>query len=256
MEKINLEDIFACPKCKTPLKNHIKNGQCPKCNFAFKKEDQIWHLLNISKKRTLASQKLYENVHDHKFIGPKDGSYEILASFAKGNRTLNIACGQGYIEKLAPYTIGLDFSYNALKRAKQKGVKNLILADAHSLPFKDNSFDITISAGNLEHFENPQKALNEMARVSKIQILTVHRQLPIPFYPILFKLISLVLKINHQPIEKPLNQKYVEKMILKAGLKIIFKGVWTIPINHGRVISSLPEFKNIPACSFIISIKK
>lgn len=256
MEKINLTDIFACPKCKTPLNKHIKKGQCPKCGFLFKKENSVWHFLKISKKNTSISQKQYEHVHDHKFIGPQDGSYEILASFAKGNKTLNIACGQGDIEKLAPNTVGLDFSYNALKRAKQKGVKNLILADAHALPFKNNSFDITLSAGNLEHFDDPQKAIFEMARVSKIQILTVHRQLPIPFYPIAFKLISVILKINHQPIEKPMNTKDLEKMISKAGLKIIFKGVWTIPVNHGRVIKFLPELKNVPACSFIISIKR
>lgn len=256
MEKINIIDILACPKCKTALYKHIKDRKCPKCGFLFKIENKIWHFLKIKKKDTAVSQKLYEHVHDHKFIGPKDGSYEILASFAKGNRTLDIACGQGDIEKLAPNTLGVDFSLNALERAQKKGVKNLILADAHALPFIDNSFDITLSAGNLEHFENPQKAINEMARVSKIQILTIHRQLPIPFYQILFKIVSFILKINHQPIEKPMNTKEVEKMIQKAGLKIIFKGVWTIPVNHGRVIKILPEFKNIPACSFIVSIKK
>jgi len=256
MSKFQLEKILACPKCKTHLKKYIDKGRCPKCHFEFKKENGIWHLIKISQKVTAASLKIYDKMHAHNFTGPDDGSYEILASFARGNKCLDIACGQGDIEKLSPQTVGLEFSLNALKQAKKKGIKNLVLADAQYLPFQDNSFDIAISSGNLEHFENPQKALLEMARVSKIQVLTSHKYPPIPFAPLIYKIVSFIFSVKHQAIEKPIDMKNLEIMYKAANLQIIYKGTWTLPFNKGKVIKFLPEFTDTPSCNFIISIKK
>lgn len=254
------EQIFkkslACPKCHTALRKHLQKGNCPKCKFTFTKKDGIWHFLYLPNKQTKTSKEKYETVHSHKFTGPFDGSYEILATFARGNKTVDIACGQGAIEKLAPETVGVEFSQNALNYAQKNGARHLVLANAHYLPFKDNSFDISISAGNLEHFENPQEAISEMARISKIQIMTVHRQLSIPFGNLFFHLLTLLFKIQHQPIENPIDTKSLKNMLEKAGLHIVFRGVWTLPMNYGRVIRLLPELKNLPSCSFVISIKK
>jgi len=251
-----LETIFACPRCKTAIKPNNSFGKCPKCKFGFKKREGIWHFLHIPIKESKTSLLEYNTMHKGEFGGPNDGSYEILASMARGNKTVDIACGEGIIEKLAPETVGVEFSLNALKKAKVNGAKHLVLADAHALPFRDDAFDIAISSGNLEHFADPQTAINEMARVSKIQVLTVHRYPPIPFAPLLYNLITKIFKIIHQPIEKPISEISLEKMLQKAGLHIIYKGVWTLPVNYGRPIKFLPEFKNIPSCLFVISIKK
>lgn len=251
-----LEKIFACPRCKTPIKPNDSYGKCFKCNIKYKKIDGIWHFLHFPIKESRNSLLEYNAMHKGYFGGPKDGSYEILASIARGNKTLDIACGEGLIEKLAPETVGVEFSLIALKKAKTNGAKHLVLADAHALPFRDNAFNIAISSGNLEHFADPQIAIKEMARVSKIQVLTVHRYPPFPLSSLLYDLITKVFKIIHQPIEKPINQKLLEKMLQKAGLHIVFKGVWTLPVNYGRPIKFMPEFKNIPSCSFVISIKK
>ncbi len=254
MAKWNFNEQFACPKCKTPLKA-LSSSKCPKCKFSYSKKEGIWNFLYAKTKEGIKSMRNYDNMHKEDFGGPSDGSYEILASIAKGNKTLDIACGEGLIEKLAPSTVGLEFSLNALIKAKKNGVKNLVLADAQNLPFQDDSFDITISAGSLEHFPNPQKAINEMARVSRIQVFTVHKEFPIPFSSTFHNLATHALKITHQPIEKPLNQKKLEGMLKKAKLHIVFKGVWTLPVNYGRVIKFLPEFKNIPSCLFYFTIK-
>lgn len=251
-----LEKYFACPRCKTPLIAVEQKGKCKKCQFDYKKTDGIWHFLYLAKSKTNVSLKQYNFMHKKYFGGPQDGSYEILASIARGNKTIDIACGEGIIETLAPETVGVEFSLNALRKAKANGAKYLVLADAHTLPFKDNAFDIAISSGNLEHFVNPQLAINEMARVSKIQVLIVHKQLPIPFASVAYDLATRLLKIKHQPIEKPISQKSLEKMLQGAGLHIVFKGVWTLPFNYGRVIKFLPELNNIPSCSFVISIKQ
>lgn len=256
MAKVNLEKIIACPKCKTGLNSLKKSGKCPKCNFAYFKEDGIWHFLFIKNKQGKFSQKEYENTHSKPFIGPSDGSYEILASIATGNKTVDIACGQGQIEKMAPDTIGVEFSKNALLKAKKAGVKNLVLADAHTLPFRDNSFDVSISSGNLEHFADPQKAILEMARISKIQIIVVHTHPPIPFAHLIHKFISTLLNIKHQPIENPVSKKRLLEMLSIAKLHPVYSGYWTLPFNYGRVIKLLPEFKNTPICLFVISVKK
>lgn len=251
-----LEKIFACPRCKTAIKPKDSYGKCPKCKFEFKKREGIWHFLHIPIRETNASLEKYDSMHIAAFGGPNDGSYEILASIAHGNKTVDIACGEGLIEKLSPETVGVEFSLNALKKAKANGAKYLVLADAHALPFKDNAFDIAISSGNLEHFANPQLAINEMARVSKIQVLVVHKPFPIPFASFIFDLATKILNLQHQPVEKPINKKTLDKMLINANLHVVYKGVWTLPVNYGRAITFLPEFKNIPSCSFIISIKK
>lgn len=255
MKKLIMNNIFACPRCKTYLKPIAMTGQCQKCKFTFKKLGGIWHFLHIPINQSKTSLRVYDFMHKREFGGPNDGSYEILAAIARGNKTVDIACGEGLIQKLSPETIGVEFSLNALKKAKANGAKYLILADAQALPFQDNSFDIAISAGSLEHFFDPQKAINEMARVSKIQVLTVHKELPLPFASEIHSISTKLLRLKHQPIEKPVNQKKLERMLIKAGLHIVFKGVWTLPVNYGRVIKILPKL-NIPSCSFVISIKK
>lgn len=247
-------NYLACPKCKIAFTIKELKASCKRCHNTYPKIDGIWNLLysgNVSKK-SLAE---YDKMHQTTFGGPNDGSYEILATIARGNKTVDIACGEGLIEKLAPETVGVEFSLNALKKAKKNGAKYLVLADAQNLPFLDNTFDVAISAGSLEHFPNPQKAINEMARVAKIQVLTVHKPLPIPCALTVHKLATKLLHVTHQPIEQPISEKQLEKMFKIAGLHIVFKGVWTLPVNYGKVIKILPELKNIPSCSFIISIK-
>lgn len=256
MKQKEFEKIFACPKCKTPIKQLKNNYSCKKCSFPIKNHNGIWDLLYLKDNDTSQSRDDYENIHRKKFYGPGDGSYDILAMFSRGNKTIDIACGEGTIEQMAPETVGVEFSLNALKKAKAKGAKFLVLADAHALPFKNNAFDLAISNGNLEHFANPQLAINEMARVSKVQIQIVHKYPPIPLAPLLFSILTAFLQIKHQPIEKPIPENKLIQMTENAGLKIIYKGVWTLPFNYGRVIKFLPEIKKLPVCSFIITIKK
>lgn len=255
MNMVNLKKYLCCPKCKNSFTEIKIKDSCKKCGFKYKKSNGIWDFLHLPNQKLRKSQKGYEVLHQEISGGPNDGSYEILASIAKGNRSVDIACGEGIIERLSPHTVGVDFSINALKKAQKFGVKNLVLADAAYLPFEDNSFDLSLSAGSLEHFPNPQKALNEMVRISKIQVLTIHKHPPIPFAYIFRKLFNFFSGIKDQPIEVPKNAKEIDKMFQKANTHIVFKGVWTLPFNYGRVIKFLPEFKNIPSCYFYISIK-
>jgi demethylmenaquinone methyltransferase/2-methoxy-6-polyprenyl-1,4-benzoquinol methylase len=62
---------------------------------------------------------------------------------------------------------GVDFLPEMLERAKQKGLRQPVLADAMNLPFSDGSFDCVTIAFGLRNLENWTAALGEMSRVIK-----------------------------------------------------------------------------------------
>lgn len=92
---------------------------------------------------------------------------------------LEAGCGEGrFVLSFAPrvdLSVGIDFSREALQKAVKKSVictesqgKILFcLARIESLPFRDNSFDLVLSLGVIEHFEDPLPLLREMRRVLK-----------------------------------------------------------------------------------------
>jgi ubiquinone/menaquinone biosynthesis C-methylase UbiE len=91
-------------------------------------------------------------------------------------KILDAGCGTG---KLALFwlrdgynVMGVDMSDGALAITNKKGI-NTIKADIlNGLPFEDNSFDLVYSDGLLEHFIDPNQAINELFRVSKRYVVT------------------------------------------------------------------------------------
>ncbi len=245
-QKIILNHILACPKCKTNLPN--KNiGKCRRCGFKYTKKNGIWSLFYSKGSNTIISQQKYHKMHTVEFGGPEDGSYEILAKFARGNKSVDIASGDGLIQRFSPETVAVEFSENALKKCKKNGAKHLVLADAQYLPFIDNSFDISICTGSLEHFDDPQLAINEMSRISRIQIIIAHKKLPFFGAKFIRKLVLKLMNKNDQPIDNPMSLKDVLNYVNKAGLKVVYQGIWTLPYTYAL---------ESPSCVFVISIKK
>ena len=246
-------DSLACPRCKTKLK--LTRKHCAVCDFGFSCKQGVWKLLYNPHPVSETSRRLYEKLHRRKFAVPTDGVYEVLACFARGNTTIDVASGDGELESRVSETVGVEFAYNALLKSKNRGAKFLVQADAAHLPFVDDAFDLAICAGSLEHFADPELAISEMARVSKIQILTVHKLPSFPAIQIVYNLLTHIISLQQQPIEQPLTWKRLENLLIQAQLKIIFKGVWTLPVNYGRVVKFLPELKNLPSCHFVITKK-
>ena len=102
------------------------------------------------------------------------------ASVRQGMRVLDIACGTGEpaISLAAELAgggdvVGIDISPAPLKiaaeRATQRGLTNVTFqhADAHHLPFPDNSFDCITSRLGVMFFSDLPRALGEMRRVLK-----------------------------------------------------------------------------------------
>jgi ubiquinone/menaquinone biosynthesis C-methylase UbiE len=101
-------------------------------------------------------------------------------SVRPGMRVLDIACGTGEpaISLAAALAgggdvVGIDISPAPLKiaaeRATQRGLTNVTFrhADAHHLPFPDNSFDCITSRLGVMFFSDLPRALGEMRRVLK-----------------------------------------------------------------------------------------
>ena len=108
----------------------------------------------------------------------EDKTNDILNWFKKLPRSvvLDEGCGIGQwaisLEKLGFNTVGIDNSSKLLNIAKRNAKKHkakckFLEADIRNLPFKNNSFDIVLSAGIIEHVPEIEKCIKEIARVLK-----------------------------------------------------------------------------------------
>jgi ubiquinone/menaquinone biosynthesis C-methylase UbiE len=90
-----------------------------------------------------------------------------------GLRLLDVAIGDGVYTSWLPKDwsiVGIDISAAQLADCQRRNPGRdlrLILGSAEDLPFQDNYFDAVLSNGGFNHFNDPEKALSEMARVAK-----------------------------------------------------------------------------------------
>ena len=130
------------------------------------------------------------------------------------------------VEKGFTEPIGLDISADMLKVARKKGLRRLVLGDAHRLPFSSNSVDAVLFVTSLEFMREPVKALAEAVRVSR-ELLVVaflnRRSLLCTF-----RRIKAVFKESVYAGARFLTFKDVERMALEAGRvarkQVVFTG--------------------------------
>lgn len=92
------------------------------------------------------------------------------ASNSSDQLVLDIGCGTGAtIKELEAYgsVLGLDISPLALGYCRDRGIDTVCAADAASLPYRDERFDIVVSVDVLEHLDDDIGALREIYRVCK-----------------------------------------------------------------------------------------
>ena len=197
------------------------------------------------------SRALYDMLHEAGGFGVDDGTYETVAELTRGLRTVDVGCGEGWVEALNPEVVGVDFSASALERARENGAVRLVQASAEELPFEDDSFDLAISLGCLEHFADSRAALRELARVSGIQLLTVHQHLPMIGH---LRKPLLALRGHHdQPIERPFSRRRLREELAQAGLVPLFLGHWRY-IDLRYLWSRLPYgLVRLPSHIFVVS---
>ena len=92
---------------------------------------------------------------------------------APGVRLLDVAIGDGVYTSWLPNDwpiVGIDVSATQLAASRRRNAGRnlkLILGEAEDMPFRDRQFDAVLSIGGFNHFNDPEKALSEMARVAK-----------------------------------------------------------------------------------------
>ncbi|HXH76491.1 MAG TPA: bifunctional 2-polyprenyl-6-hydroxyphenol methylase/3-demethylubiquinol 3-O-methyltransferase UbiG [Bacteriovoracaceae bacterium] len=93
---------------------------------------------------------------------------------APGHDVLDVGCGGGFLTndfaKRHFNVTGVDISPESIKTASAHDVTHsakYIVADAYSLPFPDESFDIVTNMDFLEHVDNPAAVIQECSRVLK-----------------------------------------------------------------------------------------
>jgi len=87
------------------------------------------------------------------------------------HRVLDLAAGTGELSLLFQKTgvdvVAADFSEPMLTRAREKGVREIRLADALNLPFEDQSFDAVTIAWGFRNFSDRAAGSSEIYRVLK-----------------------------------------------------------------------------------------
>lgn len=178
----DLKNIWSCPYCNSSFDNDFF---CKSCNISFpiannrpdlriKKPKNItleynyipefgyfpWEIATLewpSGNNGLTRQKNWDNTE-----------FSMLQSVPKtdkasGYMALDIGCGENRqrfkegLEMLGYIPVGIDID----------GPAPDALADAHCLPFKNETFDVIMSSAVFEHLKNPFAAMKELYRVAK-----------------------------------------------------------------------------------------
>jgi SAM-dependent methyltransferase len=96
--------------------------------------------------------------------------YAFASRFVAGKRVLDIACGEGYgaaaLQKAgAAHVIGVDISESVCLHARKKYGLDARPGTGEQIPLPDNSVDAVVSFETIEHVANPNRFLDECARV-------------------------------------------------------------------------------------------
>ena len=74
--------------------------------------------------------------------------------------------------------VGIDLSRKMISKAKQKGIRGLILADACNMPFKDGTFDASIIIHVFHLLPDWLSVLREIGRVTNNRVAALLRNRP------------------------------------------------------------------------------
>lgn len=96
--------------------------------------------------------------------------YRLAVQLAAGKRVLDAACGEGYGTAMlgaagASSVVGVDVDPAAIEHVRERYGVEAEVADVAALPFPDDAFDLVVSFETIEHVAQPERALDELARV-------------------------------------------------------------------------------------------
>ena len=109
-----------------------------------------------------------------------EAALDDLFVLAAPESVLDVGCGEGVLtvkwaQRLGDRpVVGLDLADPKLEaewRSRERGNLRFVAGRAQQLPFADDEFDLVAAIETLEHVEDPEGALAEMARVARCHLL-------------------------------------------------------------------------------------
>lgn len=128
--------------------------------------------------RPRCAGSLYHSLMDAKFRR----AFSLLPVPLEGLSVLDACCGSGmaseYYASRGALVAGVDVSHEALLRAQTRARRRrypfrAALADVGNLPFADGAFDVVAVHDGLHHVEEPERAIDEMARVARLGVIVI-----------------------------------------------------------------------------------
>ena len=175
-------------------------------------------------------------------------------------RSLEVGCGSARVSRflaaLGFDAVGLDCEAAAVQLAKRRfrgsGAKgDLLLGDGFALPFADESFDVVLSTGLLEHFPDPSPIVGEMTRVLRCGGLFYSDIVPKKFS--LLRAFNRLPSRRRRPWERPFSKGEIEALLSDAGLRrpIVFAAGILLPllpfVTRWRPVARLQD-----RCAFLL----
>ncbi|MGD0664767.1 MAG: bifunctional 2-polyprenyl-6-hydroxyphenol methylase/3-demethylubiquinol 3-O-methyltransferase UbiG [Rhabdochlamydiaceae bacterium] len=96
----------------------------------------------------------------------------IISHLAPGSNVIDLGCGAGFLtsalSRAGHHATGIDLSKGSLETAKKHdAASTYIEADATNVPLPSHTFDAVCAMDLLEHVPDPQKVVQEAARLLK-----------------------------------------------------------------------------------------
>jgi len=103
------------------------------------------------------------------YARPESGMNVLDLASGTGEPAISLASRVGFEGHVTALDLSSDLLAIAAERAQQRGLKNFSTqqADAHRLPFPDQSFDLVTSRFGVMFFQDCERALREVIRVLK-----------------------------------------------------------------------------------------
>jgi SAM-dependent methyltransferase len=103
-----------------------------------------------------------------------DSMQEVLST---GSSILDVGVGTGRfacpLNERGYHVVGADVSIPMMRKAKEKGLRDLVRSDAHKLPFQDHAFDYVLMVHLIQLVDDWKNVVSEVARVANSAVISL-----------------------------------------------------------------------------------
>jgi SAM-dependent methyltransferase len=103
---------------------------------------------------------------------PRIAAY-VDRAIGEAQTVLNVGAGAGSYEPEDKYVISVEPSKTMRLQRAEKNKVPAVIGNAENLPFDDDTFDASMAMVTIHHWENMEKGLQELRRVSKDKVIVM-----------------------------------------------------------------------------------